>query len=69
MRLSEKYDLEPMLEAIVSLEWSSEHPAEAMKELQAMVRVLHREEFSEDDAVWWLGHLIDQQLIKSRTAA
>jgi len=69
MRLPEKYDLEPMLEAIVSLEWSSEHPAEAMKELQAMVRVLHREELSDEDAFQLLGYFIERRLIRSQVHA
>lgn len=66
MRLPQDYDSEPLIEAIVALDWSTEHPVDAMQTIQATVREMFGDELSDADAQFILGRLVEGRFIRTQ---
>jgi hypothetical protein len=66
MPLLDDYDLDPLIQAITALDWSTDHPTKAMRAIQAIVQIKFGEELSDEDARKMLGRLLDRQFIQTR---
>ena len=66
MKTLDDYDPEPLVEAVTALDWSTDHPAEAMRAVQSIVQIKLGEELSAGDAMKLVGHLIDRHFIETR---
>jgi hypothetical protein len=62
----EDYDPEPLVEAVTALDWSPDHPAQAMRALQATVQKNLGEELSDAEAMKLLGSLLDRRFIQTQ---
>ena len=63
-RLPKDYDCEPLVNAIVALNWSPDHAKAATRIIQSMVTDSDGNRFDDDDAVWILGSLLNRRLIR-----
>jgi hypothetical protein len=66
MQLPHDYDPELLIDAVTALDWSAEHPSDAVRAIQAIVQSKFGEELSDDDALQLLGYLLDRRLIRTQ---
>ena len=63
---AKEYDLEPLIAAITALDWSFDHPRQAMKAIQATIFNGTGDELSDIDALKLLARLVEHRFIRTR---
>src|SRR4051812_47102749 len=64
MRQPQDYDPEPLIQAIVALDWNTDHANGAARVIQSTVADRYGEQLGDEDAVWILGSLLNRRLFR-----
>jgi hypothetical protein len=62
---AKEYDPEPLIEAVIRLDWSVDHPRYAIKAIRETVFKNTGDNLSDDVALTVLGRLLERRLIKT----
>ena len=61
-----EYDPDPLVEAVTTLDWSTDHPGHAMKAIQETVLQNYGDTLSDGDAMKLLGKLVERRFIRTQ---